>query len=710
MRPGAPHPTPAPTSALRLAGIGAVAALAMGLGQAAALRGAPGDPADWASYHGDPGGDHFSPLAQITPANVRALAPAWRIDTGEGGLQTTPLAIDGILYAMTPEQDVLAIDGATGKVLWRRQLADANKQPVRGLSFWREGKERRLLVGAGMYLHALDPATGASLQDFGDHGRIDMREGLDRPAEAIALALTTPATIWNDLAIVGFRTAESAPAAPGAIRAYDVRTGRLRWAFNTIPRPGQPGHATWPADAWKTAGGANNWAGMVVDTARGILFAPTGSAVDDFYGANRVGDNLYANTLLALDVRNGKLLWHRQLVHHDIQDRDLPSPPVLLTVRHDGRSVDAVAQATKHGVLFLFDRVTGAPLFPIDEVPIPASTVPGEHASPTQPMPRLPAPYARQRLTADLLTNRTPAAHAQAQKAFADLVSDGPFAPMRLGQGTVVFPGFDGGAEWGGQAIARGKGILYINANDIAWSGALAPASQAQGATVYQQNCAACHGLDRKGSPPDFPSLTDVFSRHLEGDVAATILHGQGRMPAFSNLAPQMTELLDYLRNGDQQRGEMQAVASGPGQRFIFTGYRKFLDADGYPAVAPPWGTLSAIDMNTGQYLWHIPFGDYPALKAAGMPTTGSENYGGPITTASGLLFIGATIYDHQLRAYDATTGQVLWQATLPQAGTATPLTYMAGGRQFVVIATSNARDAKSPPGTGYSAFALPPR
>jgi quinoprotein glucose dehydrogenase len=291
-------------------------------------------------------------------------------------------------------------------------------------------------------------------------------------------------------------------------------------------------------------------------------------------------------------------------------------------------------------------------------------------------MPRLPAPYARQRLNPDLLTSRTPAAHAQALKAFADLASDGPFAPMQVGKSTVVFPGFDGGAEWGGQAIARGKGILYINANDVAWTGALAPASQAQGAAVYQQNCAACHGLDRKGSPPDFPSLTDVFSRRLEGDVASTILHGQGRMPAFSNLAPQMTALMDYLRNGDQpQRGEMQAVGngSGQGQRFIFTGYRKFLDADGYPAVAPPWGTLSAIDMNTGQYLWHIPFGEYPALKTAGMATTGSENYGGPITTASGLLFIGATIYDHQLRAFDAGSGKVLWQATLPQAGTATP-------------------------------------
>jgi quinoprotein glucose dehydrogenase len=377
---------------MRLVGLGAITALAVTLVQGSALRGAPGEDTDWASYHGNPGGDHFSPLTQITPANVASLTPAWRLDTGEGGLQTTPLAIGGTLYAMTPEQEVLAIDGAKGNVLWRRTLADANKQPVRGLSFWTDGKERRLLVGAGMYLHALDPATGAPIDSFGDHGRIDMRQGLGRPAEAIALALTTPATIWGDLAIVGFRTAEAAPAAPGAIRAYDVRTGALRWTFNTIPQPGQAGHETWPADAWKTAGGANNWAGMVVDTARGILFAPTGSAVDDFYGGNRQGDNLYANSLVALDARTGRLLWHHQLVHHDIQDRDPPSPPVLLTVQHNGKPVEAVAQATKHGVLFLFDRVTGEPLFPIDEVPIPASSVPGEHSSSPSPCRACPHP------------------------------------------------------------------------------------------------------------------------------------------------------------------------------------------------------------------------------------------------------------------------------------------------------------------------------
>lgn len=683
-------------------GCGAAMALAL-LGSGAFGRGA----GDWAAYHGNAGGDHYSSLMQIDAANVAQLAPAWRFETGAGGLQTTPLVIEGVLYAMTPDQKVLAVDGATGRELWRRALPDSNLQPVRGLSYWTAGAENRLLVGAGGYLHALDPKTGASIAGFGASGRVDLRLGLDRAADKVAVALTTPATIWRDLAIVGFRTAESSPAAPGAIRAYDVRTGRLRWTFHTIPRPGQAGAETWPKDAWKTAGGANNWAGMVVDEARGIVFVPTGSAVSDFYGADRKGDNLYANSLVALDARTGKRLWHFQMVHHDILDRDPPSPPVLLTVKRNGRSIDAVAQATKHGVLFLFDRVTGKPLFPVDETAIPRSLTPGEASSPTQPMPRMPAPYARQRLNADMLTNRTPAAHDEAAKAFAELISDGPFAPLAVDKRTIVFPGYDGGAEWGGQAIARGRGILYINANDVAWTGALTKVSQDQAAATYQQNCASCHGIDRKGSPPNFPSLEGVANRRLEGDIATIIMKGKGRMPGFAHLAPQMTGLMDYLRHGDQP-GQNAANSKEAVARYIFTGYRKFLDAEGYPAIAPPWGTLSAIDMNSGEYLWRIPFGEYPALTQAGQAPTGSENYGGPIVTASGLLFIGATIYDRQMRAYDAANGKVLWQATLPQSGVATPITYMAQGRQFVVIATSSARDPKAPTGSGYSAFALP--
>ncbi len=686
-----------------------IAALTLALPLRQAVGEAPLPGADWASYHATPGGEHVSPLRQITPANVTQLQPAWRIETGPGGLQTTPLVIGGVLYAMTPQQEVFAADAGTGAVLWKRALPDSNLQPVRGLSYWTSGKDRRLVVGAGAFLHALDPATGQPIAGFGKDGRVDLREGLGRPASDVALAITSPGAVWHDLLIVGFRTAESWPAAPGAIRAYDLRTGALRWTFHAIPRPGQPGAKTWPDGAWKTAGGANDWAGIVVDEKRGIVFAPTGSAVDDFYGGARKGDNLFANSLLALDARSGRRLWHFQMVHHDTLDRDPPSPPVLLTVRRGKRMVDAVAQATKHGLLFVFDRVTGKPLFPIRELPVPQSTVLGEHPSPTQPFPTLPAPYARQRLTADMLTTRTPEAHTEAAAAFAGFFSDGPFAPLRTDKPTVVFPGFDGGAEWGGQATSRG--VLYINANDIAWTGGLARVSPDAAAQVYQTNCASCHGIDRKGAPPEFPSLVGIMKRRLEGEVSGAITRGRGRMPAFTNLGPKMGELMEYLRHADDapvagSAGKSTTPAAPP--RYVFTGYRKFLDADGYPAVAPPWGTLSAIDLNTGRYLWKVPLGEYPALTKAGLPPTGSENYGGPILTASGLLFIAATIHDRKIRAFDPASGKVLWQAGLPQSGTATPITYMAGGRQFVVIATNAARDAKAEPGSGYSAFALP--
>ncbi|MCY1672072.1 PQQ-binding-like beta-propeller repeat protein [Novosphingobium sp. SL115] len=699
------------------AGIAAVALAAAG--HNAVGRGLADQPAadDWATYGGDAGGSHHSTLATITRDNVRDLAPVWRFDTGLGGLQTSPLVADGVLYAMTPAQEVIALDGANGRLLWKHAIAQAGQQPVRGLSLWREGAQQRLLVGAGPWLIALDPATGQPAPGFGSDGRVDLREGLGRPAEQVPLAMTSPGVIWGDTIIVGFRTAEAKPAAPGAVRAYDVRTGKLRWTFDLLPKPGQPGSETWADGALEGAGAINSWPGMVVDQHRGIVFVPTGSAADDFYGADRKGQNLYANSLVALDARDGRHLWHYQLVHHDIWDRDLPSPPVLLTVNQGGRRIDAVAQATKQGFVFLFDRVTGKPLFPIDEMPFPASTVPGEEAWATQPVPRLPAPFARQRLDADMLTQRTPEAHAAVAAAFADMRSEGLFVPLSVGKPTVVFPGFDGGAEWGGQAADPATGVLFINANDVPWTGALAPVAKGDGTggeAVYQQNCAACHGVDRKGSPPEFPSLEGVMGRHMEGDVFGIIMGGKGRMPAFSHLdQAQLLGLVDYLRRpADGPQREMVAGqgAAGAAQGYVFTGYRKFVDPDGYPAVVPPWGTLSAIDMNDGRTLWRVPLGRYPALAKPGMPDSGSENYGGPLLTQGGVLFIGATIHDRLFRAFDPRDGRVLWEAGLPYAGVATPITYSVGGRQFVVIAASGARDPAGPQGSAYVAFALPER
>lgn len=667
---------------------------------------------DWGIYGGTSDGNRYSSLTQITKGNVGRLAPAWtHLMEAGGDPQTHPLAIDGAIYAYTPSLKIIALDGATGKQIWQFDSGVAGRGAQRGLTWWRDGADKRLFASVMHFLYALDPATGKPVESFGDKGRIDLRQNLSRDSAGLYVSLTTPGVIYKDTIITGFRTAESAPAAPGDIRAFDVRTGKLRWTFRTIPRPGEAGHDSWPPDAWKSAGGANAWAGMVVDHKRGIVFAPTGSAVDDFHGADRKGNNLYANSLLALDANSGKRLWHFQGVHHDIFDRDFPAPPVLLTVRRQGRMVDAVAQPTKQGFLFVLDRVTGKPLFPIQEMPAPPSNVPDETASPTQPMSHIPAPFARQRLTVEMLTNRTPEANAWARSQFRTFHNDGPFAPMRLGQQTIAFPGFDGGAEWGGAAADPKRAIIYINANDIAWTGGLADAATAggPGAMAYQANCAVCHGQDRSGSPPAFPALTDIAERLSPQQITDVIHTGRGRMPGFAHLqGDTLKALMDFLITGKDGAEPPKEIAGAAPAKYRFTGYRKFLDPDGYPAVAPPWGTLNAIDLNTGEYLWKIALGEYPELAAKGFSHTGSENYGGPILTQSGLLFIGATVYDKKLRAFDASNGTLLWQATLPYAGTATPITYMADGRQFVLIHANNARDKKAPQGSAYIAFALP--
>ena len=401
-----------------------------------------------------------------------------------------------------------------------------------------------------------------------------------------------------------------------------MRTGQLRWTFHTIPLPGEAGYETWPADAWKSAGGANNWAGMALDEKRGIVFVPTGSAVADFYGADRVGDDLYADTLLALDAATGKLLWHFQDVHHDLLDRDLPTAPTLLTITHEGRRRDVVAQPTKQGFLYVLDRMTGEPIFPTQEAPAPRSEVPGEHASATQPRAVIPEPFARQVLTEAQLTQRTPAAHQWAVEKLRGLRNEGWFTPAGVDRPSLVFPGFDGGAEWGGAAVDPGKGILYVNANDIAWTAQLVPtvATADIGASLYQNRCSACHGPERKGSPPAFPSLVEVHSRLSRAQIEEVIHGGRGRMPQFPDIqGAAMDRLLEYLRTGvDPQAGHLPPLLAGSGNAYRFTGYNKFLDPEGYPAVAPPWGTLSAIDLNSGRYLWKVPLGEYPALVAQG--------------------------------------------------------------------------------------------
>jgi quinoprotein glucose dehydrogenase len=664
---------------------------------------------DWPAYGGAPANTHYSDLAQINRSNVKDLSVAWSFDTGEqGGLQTSPIIVEGVLYGITPTQKVFALDAASGKLLWKFDSGIKGTQPDRGLAYWSSERDKRILVGVMNFLYALDASTGKPIATFGQEGRIDLRGDLGRDPQRQSVALTSPGIVYKDLVIVGGRNPETLPAAPGDVRAYDLRTGKLRWSFHTIPHPGEFGYETWPKDAWKYSGAANNWAGMAVDAKRGIVYVPTGSAAFDFYGGNRVGDDLFANCLIALNAETGERIWHFQGVRHDLWDRDFPSPPTLVSVNRDGKDIDAVAQTTKQGFVYLFDRVSGKPLFPIEYRKYPPSTVPDEMAASEQPLPTKPTPFARQILSEDMLTNRTPEAHAWALEKFRTFRSEGQFVPFSVGKDTVIFPGFDGGAEWGGSAVDTQTAILYVNANEMAWTGALAPdTGENNPKALYLSQCSVCHGEKMTGSPPAMPSLVEVGDRLSPQQIGATIKNGKGRMPAFANFDDgQLYALIDFLVSGKSKELPSSEVPP-PDMKYRFTGYHKFLDPDGYPAVVPPWGTLNAINLNTGEYVWKINLGEYPELAAKGLKNTGTENYGGPVVTAGGLVFIGASNFDKKFRAFDKATGELLWEATLPFSGNATPATYAVKGRQYVVIAAGGGKDLKSPSGGVYVAFAL---
>lgn len=666
-------------------------------------------------YGGGPAQDHYSPLTQINRSNVSQLRVAWTYDTrkarpGSYGLETTPLVVNGVLYGLTPSQRVFALKAATGKLLWKFDSGILGTQPDRGLAYWASGQDKRIFVGVMNFVYALNAETGKSIPSFGEDGRIDLRENLGRDPSSVTIALTSPGIVYQDLFIVGGMEPETLPCAPGDIRAYDVRTGKMRWSFHTIPHPGEVGYDTWPKNAWKYAGAANNWAGMAVDVKHGIVYVPTGSASPDFYKPNEHGNDLFADCLLALNAETGKMIWYFQEVRHDLWDRDLPAPPALLTVNRNGRKIEAVAQTTKQGFIYLFNRADGQPLFPIRYRNYPPSTVPGEGAAREQPLPTEPAPFARQLLTASLLTNRTPEAHRWAERQFRKFISAGQFVPFRVGKPTVIFPGFDGGGEWGGPAVDPKTGIIYVNSNDVAWTGELAK-NTGKGDTaraLYLNRCSLCHGPRMAGSPPEFPSLIGIGTRLTQAEIAKIIRQGRGRMPSFSTLSRfQLSALVRFLVTGKNETvRSSESAAVRESRRYLFTGYKKFRDPQDYPAVAPPWGTLNAIDLSTGKYLWKIPLGEYPKL---GLRNTGTENYGGPIVTAGGLLFIGATCFDNKFRAFDRRTGKLLWEATLPFAADATPATYEVNGRQYVVIAAGGCKAAfNTPRGAVYVAFALP--
>ncbi|MBI1940869.1 MAG: pyrroloquinoline quinone-dependent dehydrogenase [Acidobacteria bacterium] len=675
----------------------------------------------WKVYGGGPESIRYSTLDRINRRNVGRLQVAWSFDTGDAykdsEMQCNPIIVDGVLYATSPKLRVIALDAATGKLRWSFDPNEGKqvtgKVRNRGVTYWGEKDDRRIFVVARHFLYALNADNGKPIPSFGDSGRVDLREGLGRSPETLSsVSATTPGIVYKDLLILGSVTSEDLPAAPGDIRAYDVRSGKPRWTFHTIPRPGEVGYETWPKDAWTYTGGANCWAGMSLDERRGLVYAPTGSAAFDFYGANRVGDNLFANTLIALRADTGERVWHFQAVKHDVWDRDFSSPPSLVTVKRDGRFIDAVAQTTKSGHVFVFERETGKPLFPLEVREAPASDVDGELLAETQVFPLKPPPFGRQMLTEDLLTKRTPEAHKAVLERLRTLRNEGPFTPPSF-QGSIVFPGFDGGAEWGGAAFDPETGLLYVNSNEMAWVLRLVerpkPKEHTSGRELYLSYCASCHGQDLRGTPPEFPSLVKIGDKYEASKIAELTRDGQGRMPGFAYLGePAIEAITQFLVSGKETPVEVEVNEESPLRlKYTHDGYNKFLDPDGYPAVAPPWGTLNAINLDTGKIAWKIPLGEFPELAAKGMHNTGSENYGGPLVTAGGLLFIAATDHDKKFRAFDKATGKLLWETTLPAAGNATPATYEVDGRQFVVIGAGGGKWG-APSGGTYVAFTLP--
>jgi quinoprotein glucose dehydrogenase len=658
--------------------------------------------------NGGPGNSRYSPLAQITRDNVANLQVAWTYDSHDAfkgsEMQSNPIIVDGVLYATTPTLKVIAVDAATGRERWRFDPSGGSPTLSRFRHRGVTVHDDRVFVTYRSFLWALDRKTGQPITSFGAGGRIDLREGLDQPAEKLSVSASTPGVVFEDLLIMGSAVPETLPGSPGHIRAYDVHTGKLRWIFHTIPRPGEFGYETWPKEAYKISGGANAWAGVTVDASLGMVFAATGSASFDFYGVTRHGDNLFADCVLALDARTGRRVWHFQGIRHDVWDWDFPAPPSLVTVTRNGRRVDAVAQVTKYGYVYVLDRRTGAPLFPVESRTVPSSDVDGEQLAETQPYPVKPPPFARQGLTEDMLTTRTPEAHAAVLAQFKNL-SKGFYAPPSL-KGTIVFPGFDGGAEWGGAAFDPDTALLYVNSNEMPWIVKLIPNNDT---SLYNSKCATCHREDRKGTP-SAPSLVDVGRRHTKDEIAAIIRQGTGRMPAFPDMgARNIGDVVDFLMTG-RDKGADPALKDDPAWlKYRSDGESIFLDPDGYPAITPPWGTLSAIDLNAGTIRWKIPFGEFPDLAAKGLTNTGSDNYGGPVVTASGLLFIGATNFDRKFHAYDKLTGTLLWETTLPAAGNATPAVYEIGGREFVVIVCGGGKNG-APSGSSIVAFALPRR
>ncbi len=691
----------------------------------------------WDVVGGNLSGNKYSSLTQIDTTNVDQLRVAWQYHAGDtdtaahSQIQCNPIIVDGVLYGTSPKLTLFAVDAATGQERWRYTPFDTIAGDKtghfilnnnRGVTYWSDGQhDRRIFYTVGPFLQAVDATTGKRIMSFGRDGQVDLHTGLGEAFQELFITHTSAPSIYKDVILTGTRVSEAMDAAPGHIRAFDVRTGALKWIFHTIPQPGEPGHETWDnPNAYTLTGGANNWMGMTIDHARGIAYVPTGSASMDFYGGKRTGSNLYADCLLALDANTGRRLWHFQYIHHNTWDWDPSSSPVLVTVTHGGKKIDAVVQTTKTGFVFLFNRETGEPLFDIVETPVDTVTqLEGEKLWPTQPIPQKPAPFIRQTFTVNDINPFLPPAEQQAIREKLSKLHTGRMFMPQSKDGTIIFPGLDGGGEWGGPAVDPTTGILYVNANEMPWVLHMLDAEKteavenygAAGQRLYRQHCMACHGTNRQGSG-NYPSLLEVSKKYTPQTLVEFVNTGRRMMPGFQHLSTEEKNAIAvYILNLKERQEQPYKKQLSPAEefrklRYNISGYNKFITPEGLPAIAPPWGTLTAIDLNTGEHVWKKVLGEDEEMKALGATITGTENYGGPVVTQGGLLFIGAT-KDGKLRAFHKRTGTLLWEASLPAPGFATPATYEVNGRQYVVIACGGGK-LGTRSGDSYVAFALP--